>query len=213
MSEASPQCRTMLRHKQSRTENLREGGKEPARPSPVCLPGRHVQAGAVFGLVVHWRIYPIIYALPVLLFLPGLQRQNRADGESSDTGSAAAQRNNVAEPLLWRVLNFISWCVSEGPWHSVTPFHAKCRTNKPRYTDHILINERRSLRTGSASCSVSQPAPRFWRWGSAAMPCTGRSSSTRPSCEALVPSPSTHTSLLPDATTRLTACCWCACAT
>ena len=32
--------------------------------------GRHLWAAAAFGLVVHWRIYPVIYALPILLFLP-----------------------------------------------------------------------------------------------------------------------------------------------
>jgi len=56
----------------------------------------------------------------------------------------------------------------------------------------ILFNEPRSLHTGSASCSVSQPAPRSWLWGSAAMPCTGSSSSMKPSCESVLLSPPTH---------------------
>ena len=85
----------------------------------LCLPGRHVQAGAVFGLVVHWRIYPVIYALPVLLFLSG-QRQN-SDGEpSGGAGVAAAQRRERAQSLLWRVLACVSWCAcTQSPGHGL----------------------------------------------------------------------------------------------
>lgn len=31
--------------------------------------GRYASAGAVFGLAVHWRVYPIIYALPIMRHL------------------------------------------------------------------------------------------------------------------------------------------------
>ena len=40
--------------------------------------------------------------------------------------------------------------------------------------------------TGSVSFSVLQPAPHSWRWGSAATPCTDRSSWTRRSCEPII---------------------------
>ena len=58
---------------------------------------------------MHWRIYPIIYALPLLLFLPGQQR-DRADSEPTAAGGVAAQRRKPAKPLLRPVLTFISWC-------------------------------------------------------------------------------------------------------
>lgn len=50
-----------------------------------------LSAAMLLGLVVHWRIYPIIYALPIWLFLP-------SGGESRARRSAAAGGAALQEP-------------------------------------------------------------------------------------------------------------------
>lgn len=57
--------------------------------------GTNLFAAALLGLVVHWRIYPVIFALPIWLFLPGR-------GESPPRKTAAAVG---AMPLSERTAN------------------------------------------------------------------------------------------------------------
>lgn len=49
-------------------------------------------AGVLFGLAVHWRIYPVIYALPVLLSLPSAP----APAGNAHSVGAAAQHGDGA---------------------------------------------------------------------------------------------------------------------
>jgi hypothetical protein len=68
--------------------------------------GKHAQAGATFGLVVHWRIYPVIYALPVLLFLPHGGSPYGREPPREDGAAAAQQRVGFMTASLRRL-----WCL------------------------------------------------------------------------------------------------------
>lgn len=58
-------------------------------------------AALLFGLAVHWRLYPIIFALPLLRHL-ALQRQAATAGAAADgpDGGASARLARAAAQLL-----------------------------------------------------------------------------------------------------------------
>ena len=58
------------------------------------------------GLVMHWRIYPVIYALPVLLFLPSRGGGPGGEPPLRKDGAAAAQRGGVIRASLRWI-----WCL------------------------------------------------------------------------------------------------------
>lgn len=76
----------------------------------------------LLGLVVHWRIYPVIFALPIWLFLPsgGKSRLSisaaASKGEPPPKGSAAqtpssstgGKGESQPQSTMWRALNFFS---------------------------------------------------------------------------------------------------------
>lgn len=63
-------------------------------------------AGALFSLAVHWRIYPVIYALPVLLSLqpplttPLLPPAGRGGGHTAVGGQPARTGTGGSEEVL-----------------------------------------------------------------------------------------------------------------
>ncbi|CAI0541585.1 unnamed protein product [Linum tenue] len=60
----------------------------------ICLMnGKIIQAAVWYGLVVHFRIYPIIYSLPIILVLN--PRKSNAHRPSSQSGMEASTRYNL----------------------------------------------------------------------------------------------------------------------
>ena len=100
----------------------------------ICIAGRTLWAAAAYGLVVHWRIYPIIYALPIWLFLPaadesstlrrqrkaqfpGLRQEENISGKDEDhtvlASGGASERGNTRGRKLSRMqlmIDFFSRC-------------------------------------------------------------------------------------------------------
>ncbi|BBN20063.1 GPI mannosyltransferase 1 subunit M [Marchantia polymorpha subsp. ruderalis] len=68
----------------------------------LCImSGRVIQAAFWFGVVVHVRIYPIIYVLPVLLLLDGDYVKMVAKGSSNDPGASSRLKHSLRSFFNW----------------------------------------------------------------------------------------------------------------
>lgn len=56
-------------------------------------------SGMLYGFAVHWRVYPIIYALPILKYLAG---SSGSKGDKRDTDGADAVSNTVVDRRITR---------------------------------------------------------------------------------------------------------------
>lgn len=71
------------------------------------LEGGHVKlSGLLFGLAVHWRVYPIIYALPVMRFLAIITNNNSETSSSHHPSIVPRVKSAFKGVVSWAGLKF-----------------------------------------------------------------------------------------------------------